>query len=61
MSYAKIKYVDDMDQIHYLPIDKVLRVYGAMKELQSVTVIEKKNGSKIILTWNRSVMFEKED
>lgn len=60
MNSVKIRYTDDKDQVHYIPMDKVLRVYGTMQDLQAVTVIEKKNGSKIVLVWNRSVYFTKD-
>ena len=39
-----------------IPISKVDKIYGAMDELQSVTVV-KTDSEKYILHWNRVVEF----
>lgn len=43
-----------------IPLSDIKDIYGAMDDLQSVTVIRKNNNEKIVLHWNRSIIFSQD-
>jgi len=61
MNSVFLNYLRD-DELHrsQLGLDQVKSIYGAMDGLQSVTVIERTNGEKIILHWHREITFSQD-